>query len=115
MIATEIAIEIDIVDLSLLGELIVDSLSHLLIVDLAIGGIFLHSLDCLVKLILEHLDRVEGIPEHKLSETRVELSQLVHVDCESVLPADDTPDLLLALLVIQEVLHHLLHLELLSI
>ena len=115
MIATEIAIEIHIVDLSFLRKLIIDRLSHFLIVDLAIGSIFLHPLDGLIELILEHLDRIERVSEHKLSETGVELSQLVHVDSESVLSANDAPDLLLTLLVIQKVLHHLLHLKLLCI
>lgn len=115
MIATEVAIEIHIVDLSFLGELIINCLSHFLIVDLAISSIFLHPLDGLIELILEHLDGIERVSEHKLSKTRVELSQLVHVDGESVLSANDTSDFLLTLLVIQKVLHHLLHLQLLSI
>lgn len=115
MIAAEITIEIHIVDLSFLGELIIDSLCHLLIVNLAVGSILLHPFDGLVELILEHLDGKQGIPENELCETRVELPQLVHVDGESVLSADDAPDLLLTLLVIQEVLDHLLHLELLCI
>lgn len=115
MIATEIAIEIHIVDLSFLGELIINCLCHFFIVDFAIGCIFLHPFDSLIELILEHLDRVKRVSKNKLSKTRVELSQLIHVDSESVLPAYDTSDLLLTLLVIQKVLHHLLHLQLLCI
>jgi S-adenosylmethionine synthetase len=115
MVATEVAIEIHIVDLSFLGELIINCLCHFFIVDLAISSIFLHPLDGLIELILEHLDSIERVSEHKLSKTRVELSQLVHVDSESVLSANDTSDFLLTFLVIQKVLHHLLHLELLSI
>jgi hypothetical protein len=115
MIATEVAIEIHIVDLSFLGELIINCLCHFFIVDLAISSIFLHPLDGLIELILEHLDSIKRVSEHKLSKTRVELSQLVHVDGESVLSANDAPDFLLTLLVIQKVLHHLLHLKLLSI
>jgi len=115
MIATEVAIEIHIVDLSFLGELIINCLSHFFIVDLAISGIFLHPLDGLIELILEHLDGIKRVSEHKLSKTRVELSQLVHVDGESVLSAYDSSDFLLTLLVIQKVLHHLLHLQLFSI
>jgi hypothetical protein len=115
MIATEIAIEIHIVYLSFLWKLIIDCLSHFFIVDLAIGCIFLHPLDGLIELILEHLDSIERVSEHKLSKTGVELSQLVHVDSESVLSADDASDLLLTLLVIQKVLHHLLHLKLLGV
>jgi hypothetical protein len=115
MVATEVAIEIHIVDLSFLGELIINCLCHFFIVDLAISSIFLHPLDGLIELILEHLDSIKRVSEHKLSKTRVELSQLVHVDGESVLSANDTSDFLLTLLVIQKVLHHLLHLQLLSI
>ena len=115
MIATEIAIEIHIVYLCFLGELIVNRLRHFFIVDFAIGSILLHPLDGLIELILEHLDSKERVSEHKLSETRVKLPQLVHVDSESVLSANDTSDLFLTLLVIQKVLHHLLHLQLLCI
>ena len=115
MIATEIAIEIHIVYLSFLWKLIINCLSHFFIVDLSIGSIFLHPLNGLIELVLEHLDCIERVSEHKLSKTRVELSQLVHVDSESVLSADDAPDLLLTLLVIQKVLHHLLHLQLFGI
>ena len=115
MVATEVAIEIHIVDLSFLGELIINCLCHFFIVDLAISSIFLHPLDGLIELILEHLDGIKRVSEHKLSKTRVELSQLVHVDGESVLSANDTSDFFLTLLVIQKVLHHLLHLQLLCI
>ena len=115
MIATEIAIEIHIVYLSFLWKLIIDCLSHFFVVDFSIGSIFLHPLNGLIELVLEHLDSIERVSENKLSKTRVELSQLVHVDSESVLSADDAPDLLLTLLVIQKVLHHLLHLQLLGI
>ena len=58
MVTTEVAIEIHIVDLSFLGELIINCLSHFFIVDLAIGSIFLHPLDGLIELILEHLDSI---------------------------------------------------------
>jgi len=115
VIATEIAIEIHIVYLSFLWKLIIDCLSHFFVVDFSIGSIFLHPLNGLIELVLEHLDSIERVSENKLSKTRVELSQLVHVDSESVLSADDAPDLLLTLLVIQKVLHHLLHLQLLGI
>jgi hypothetical protein len=115
MIAPKVSIKVHVVNLSFLGELIINSLSLLFMVDFSICSILLHPLDGLIELILEHLDCIERVSEHKLSKTGVELSQLVHVDSESVLSADDASDLLLTLLVIQKVLHHLLHLKLLGI
>ena len=115
MIAAEVAIEVDIVDSGLFGELI--SLSSLLRVHAAlpIGSIVLHALHSLIELILEHLDGLEGFPEHELCKSGVELPQLIHVDVESVASAEDPSDLLLALLMVKVVLHHFLHLQLLRI
>jgi len=115
MIAPKVSIKVHVVNLSFLGELIINSLSHLFIVDFSICSILLHPLDGLVELILEHLDRKEWIPQHKLSETGIVLSQLIHVYRQSVTLANYSSNLLLTVLVIQEVLHHLLHLELFSI
>ena len=113
MIAAEVSIEVHIVHGGLLGELVTHH--GLLIPTLPVGSIILHALDSLIELILEHLDALEGFPEHELCESGVELPEFVHVHVESVRPPEHPPDLLLTLLVIQEVLDHLLHLQLLSI
>lgn len=114
MIAAEVTVKVDIVHSGLFGELI--SLSGLLRVHaLAVGSIILHPLHSLIELILEHLDGLERLSQHELSEPGVELSQLIHVDVESVASADHPSDLLLAILMIQVVLHHFLHLKFLCI
>lgn len=62
MISTEVAIEVNVVDLNLFGELIVLGDSCLFIIGLSIGRIaLLHALDCLIELILKDLDRTEWI------------------------------------------------------
>jgi len=45
-----------------------------------------------------------------MGKSRIELSKLVHVNCESISLSNDAANLLLALLVVEEVLDHLLHL-----
>lgn len=109
MIAAEVTIEIDIVHSGLFGELI--SLSGLLRVHtLAVGSIILHPFDSLVELILEHLDGLERLPQHELSESGVMCPHFIHVDVEPVAAPDNSSDLLLVILIIQVILNHLLHL-----
>lgn len=116
MIAPKVAIEIDIVDLGLLGELNVSSHGHFLrVATLTSSRIVLHALDREVELVLEGLDSSERVSQDESRKSRVELSKLVHVDGESVRLANNAPNLLLALLVVEEVLDHLLHLQAVSV
>ena len=114
MIATEVSIEVNIVHCGLLWELI--SLSSLLRVHaFAVGSIILHAFHGLIKLILEHLNGLERFSQYKLCKSGVELSQLIHVDIESVASAENSSNLFLTLLMIQIILNHFLHLQLFCI
>jgi|LauGreDrversion4_2_1035121.scaffolds.fasta_scaffold85719_1 hypothetical protein len=109
MISAKVTIEVHIVNSGLFGELI--SLSHLLRVHaFPVSSIILHTLHSLIELILEHFDGLKRFPKHKLSKPRVERSQLIHVNIESVRSTNNSSNLLLTLLVIQIVLNHFLHL-----
>ena len=84
MVLAKVALEVDIVDLLLSRE--VDGLSlqcHLLIVDLG-SCVVLQTLDGVVELVLEHLQHHDWVANHLLGETRVDLTELIHVDVESV-------------------------------
>ena len=111
MISSEVAIEIHIVNLNFLWELIL--CGHLFTVSpsLAPGRIVLHTFDCLVELVLEHLNCSERVSSHELWKSWVELSELVHIYSESVRSPNYSPYFLLTFLVIEEILNHFLQLE----
>jgi len=68
MVSTEVSVEVDIVDLSLLGELNISCQCHFLGVStLPVGGIVGHSLDGLIKLVLECFDCSKRVAKDKIS------------------------------------------------
>jgi len=111
VISSKVAIKIHIVNLNLLWELIQCSDLFAVPPSLAPSRIIIHALDGLVELVLEHLNCSEGVPGHELRESRVELSELIHIHCESVRSPDDAPYFFLTFLVIEEILNHFLQLE----
>ena len=98
MVFAEVAVEVDIVDLHLRGELVLLRDSHFLAVRLP--AVLLHALDRLVQLVLEHLDGRDWVLDDVAGQAWVVMPQLVHVHIQSVLSTYYIPYSLIIFLVV---------------
>lgn len=87
MVFAKVSLEVNVVHLSLCGEITVcGTLSHgcLQIVATALASVTVEVLDGLVQLVLEHLNGLDWVLNHEFCQPGICLSQLVHIDIESV-------------------------------
>lgn len=105
MVLAKVSFKVDVVYLDLLGEILICLNSHLA----TLASVILHALNILVELVLEQLDCLNWIINHKVSEFGIELSHFVQVDTEPLLSAYDTSHSFIDLCLVEIVLNKLLH------
>lgn len=109
MILAKVSIEVNVIELDLLWEVVESCLqSHLAI---CLTRVFLHTFDCLIQLILEDFDSLDRVFQYECSKLRIELSQLIHVNVESILPSNCVSHSLSYLILVQVLLYSFLESE----
>ena len=107
MIFTKVSIEVNVILLDLWWELIISLEISFQVASLACT--ILKTLDTLIELVLEYLDCLNGIMNHKVCKSRVKLPQLIYIDIESGLSSNDVFNSLTDLILVQILIDQILH------
>ena len=121
LVLAEVAFKIDIANWNLLREIVVCLKSHLLRVHFAMV-FFMHTLDCVVELVLEHFNGLDWVLDHELGQSWVEVPQLIDVNVKAIVVLSCvgivhnlTSDLFVYFILVHVILSHLLKLKFFNI